>query len=149
MSYTQIFVHAVFRTYRSENTLPTDDRIKSLYQIIWGLIKNKDGFLYRINSMSDHVHLAFTLPPSISLADFMRNVKASSSKIIKTKEGFEKFQGWGEGYAAISHNINDKDTVIEYIKNQQEHHKKVSFKDELIALIKEMGLEFDERDWNR
>ncbi|GHT12771.1 hypothetical protein FACS189415_2950 [Bacteroidia bacterium] len=56
---------------------------------------------------------------------------------------------WGEGYAALSKSMEDKQTIINYIINQQEHHKTVTFKDEYIAFIKEMGLDFDERDWNR
>jgi len=149
MSYVQNLIHAVFRTYKSEDTLPTDDRVKFLYQDIWGIIKNKDGHLYRINSMSDHVHLLFTIPPVIALSDFMKAIKASSSKIIKTKEGFENFKSWGEGYAALSCNLRDKDMIVNYIINQQEHHKKITFKDEYISFIKEMGLDFDERDWGR
>ena len=109
MSYVQNLIHAVFRTYTSEDTLPTDDRVKFLYQDIWGIIKNKGGQLYRINSMSDHVHLLFTIPPVISLSDFMKAIKASSSKIIKTKEGFENFKSWGEGYAALSYSLRDKE----------------------------------------
>jgi len=149
MSYVQLFIHAVVRTYKSENVLPTDDRVKFLYQDIWGIIKNKGGYLYRINSVSDHVHLLFTMPPTIALSDFMKAIKASSSKIIKTREGFENFRSWGEGYAALSCNLKDKDIIIKYIVNQQEHHRKVNFKDEYKAFIKEMGLEFDERDWDR
>ena len=149
MSYVQILVHSVVRTYKSEDTLPTDDRVKFLYQDIWGIIKNKGGYLYRINSMSDHVHILFTMPATIALSDFMKAIKASSSKIIKTQEGFEKFKAWGEGYAAISCSLRDKDTIVNYIINQQEHHKKNTFKDEYKAFIKEMGLEFDERDWDR
>ena len=149
MSYVQIFFHAVLRTYKSENTLPTDERVKFLYKEIWGIITNKGGYLYRINSMSDHVHLLFTMPPTISLSDFMKALKASSSKIIKSVSGFEKFKAWGEGYAALSYSLRDKDMIVKYIINQQEHHKKVTFKDEYKAFIKEMGLEFDERDWDR
>jgi len=149
MSYVQILIHAVVRTYKSENTLPTDDRVKFLYQDMWGIIKNKGGYLYRINSMSDHVHMLFTMPPTIALSDFMKAIKASSSKIIKTKEGFEKFKAWGEGYAALSYSLKDKDMIVNYIINQQEHHKKITFRDEYLSFIKEMGLEFDERDWGR
>ncbi len=149
MSYVQLFIHAVIRTYKSENTLPTNEQIKFLYQDIWGIIKNKGGYLYRINSMSDHVHLLFTMPSTIALSDFMKAIKASSSKIIKTKEGFENFKSWSEGYAALSYSLKDKDMIVKYIINQQEHHKKVSFKEEYKSFIKEMGLEFDERDWNR
>jgi len=149
MSYTELLYHAVVRTYKSENTLPTDDRVKFLYKDIWGIIKNKEGELYRINSMSDHVHLLFTMPPTIALSDYMKAIKASSSKIIKSADGFEKFKAWSEGYAALSCNLRDKDVIVNYIINQQEHHKKVTFRDEYVSFIKEMGLEFDERDWDR
>jgi REP element-mobilizing transposase RayT len=149
MSYVQLFIHAVVRTYKSEHTLPTDERIKFLYKEIWGIIKNKGGCLYRINSVEDHVHILFTMPPTITLADFMKAIKGSSSKIIKSVEGFEKFKGWGEGYAALSWKLSNKDIIIKYIINQQKHHKKTTFKDEYQSFIKEMGLEFDERDWDR
>ena len=140
---------------RRDNTLLTVDfnlrtaRVICPYQDIWGIINNKGGKLYRINSMSDHVHLLFTMPQTIALSDFMKAIKASSSKIIKSVDGFEKFKAWGEGYAALSCNLREKDVIVKYIINQQEHHKKVTFRDEYISFIKEMGLEFDERDWDR
>ena len=149
MSYVQILIHAVIRTYKSENTLPTGEPVKFLYKEIWGIIQNKKGRLYRINSMGDHVHLLFTMPPTEALSEFMKAIKASSSKIIKTQAGFESFQSWGEGYAALSYSLRDKDMIVKYIINQQEHHKTVSFKDEYVDFIKKMGLEFDERDWER
>jgi REP element-mobilizing transposase RayT len=89
------------------------------------------------------------MPATIALSGFMQALKGSSSKILKTVAGFEHFKAWGEGYAALSYSLRDKDMIVKYIINQQEHHKKVSFKDEYKAFIKEMGLEFDERDWDR
>jgi REP element-mobilizing transposase RayT len=114
-----------------------------------GIIENKGGHLYRINSMSDHVHLLFTMPATISLSEFMQTLKGSSSKIIKTKDGFEHFVAWGEGYAALSKSMADKQTISNYIIDQQEHHKTLTFREEYEAFIKDMGLKFDERDWNR
>ncbi|MDR0941934.1 MAG: IS200/IS605 family transposase [Bacteroidales bacterium] len=149
MSYVNLLIHAIVRTYKSELTLPTDDRIKFLYQEMWGIIKNKGGYLYRINAMPDHVHLLFTMPPTISLSEFMQALKGSSSKIIKTKDGFENFKAWGEGYAALSKSVEDKQKIINYIINQQEHHKTEPFKKEYTAFVEEMGLAFDERDWER
>jgi REP element-mobilizing transposase RayT len=149
MSYVQLLIHAVVRTYKSEPTLPVDEKRKFLYQEMWGIIDNKGGHLYRINSMEEHVHLLFTMPATIALSDFMQALKGSSSKIIKTRDGFEKFTAWGEGYAALSYSLRDKDMIVNYIINQQEHHKKVSFKNEYVAFIREMGKEFDERDWDR
>jgi REP element-mobilizing transposase RayT len=149
MSYTNQLIHAVVRTHKSEPTLPSDYRVKFLYQEMYGIIKNKGGYLYRINSMPDHVHLLFTLPAKTSLSEFMQALKAYSSKIIKTKDGFERFVAWGEGYAALSKSMEDKQKIINYIINQQEHHKCTAFKDEYSAFIKEMGLDLDERDWDR
>jgi REP element-mobilizing transposase RayT len=149
MSYVQLLIHAVVRTHRSQPTLPTDDRTKELYQIMWGIIKHNNGQLYRINSMDDHVHILFTLSPNISLADFMQKLKASSSKQIKTRPGFEHFYAWSEGYAALSYSLKDKDMLVNYIINQQIHHQNISSIAEYRAIIQDMGLEFDERDWNR
>jgi len=149
MSYVQLLIHAVVRTYKSEPTLPTDERVKFLYREIWGIIKNKGGYLYRINSMSDHVHILFTLPPTLALSEVMKAIKASSSKIIKSAEGFEAFEAWGEGYAALSYSLKDKDKIVTYIINQQEHHKVITFREEYLSFIKEMGLVFDDRDWGR
>jgi REP element-mobilizing transposase RayT len=89
------------------------------------------------------------MPATISLSDFIKALKGSSSKILKTKDGFERFVAWSEGYAALSKSMEDKQKIINYIINQQEHHKTTTFKDEYIAFIKEMGLDFDERDWDR
>ena len=149
MSYVQSIYHAVIRPYRSESVLPADERIKFLYQDIWGIIKNKRGHMYRINSMSDHVHLLFSMPATIALSDFLKAIKASSSKAIKSVDGFEKFKAWSEGFAALSCSLRDVDGLVKYVINQQEHHKKITFKDEYISFIKEIGYEFDERDWDR
>jgi REP element-mobilizing transposase RayT len=149
MSYVNLLIHAVLRTYKSEHSLPTDDRVKFLYREIWSIIKNKGGYLYRINSMPDHVHLLFTMPATISLSAFMQAIKGFSSRILKAVDGFEKFNGWGEGYAAFSRSMWDKQKIINYIINQQEHHKAVSFKKEYVTFLKKMGLSFDARDWNR
>jgi len=149
MSYVQLLIHAVVRTYKSEKTLPMDESRKSLYKEIWSIINKKGGYLYRINSVDDHVHLLFTMPSTITLSDFMKAIKGASSKKIKSFKGFENFKAWGEGYAAFSCNLRDKDVIIRYIINQQKHHKKTIFKDEYTSYIKKMGLEFDERDWNR
>jgi REP element-mobilizing transposase RayT len=80
MSYVQLLIHAIVRTYKSEPTLPTGAEAKFLYQEMWGIVRNKEGYLYRINSMPDHVHLLFTMPPTIALSDFMQALKGSSSK---------------------------------------------------------------------
>ena len=148
MSYTQLIYHVVIRTKASKTTLPLE-RSEGLYRYIWGIIQNKKGLLFRVNGMEDHIHILFSLHPTIALSDFIRDLKAETSKMLKRTAGFEQFTAWGEGYAALTYNLKDRDMVIDYIKNQQEHHKTLSFREEYAAFIKEMGLELDERDWNR
>jgi len=143
-SYRQILYHIIFRTKRSEKTL-VEKYEKELYAYILGIIKNKGCFLYRINGMEDHIHLLSDLNPSIALADYMRDIKASSSVWLKQSGKFPHFEGWADGYAAFTCSWSDKDRVIAYIKNQKEHHKHEAFEDELRRLLKEYGVDFDER----
>ena len=147
MSYVQLLYHSVIRTKASQPTLSLEHP-EELYRYIWSILKNKKSQLYRINGMKDHVHILFSLHPTIALSDFMRELKVETSKMLKRTAGFERFTSWGEG-AALSCSLKEKDAVVNYIKNQREHHKKVSFREEYIALIKEMGLELDESIWCR
>ncbi|MCL2117358.1 MAG: transposase [Planctomycetaceae bacterium] len=86
-SFRQILYHIVFRTKNSANTLPLSES-EELYRYIWGIIKNKNGMLLRINGMEDHIHILSDLPPTISLADYVREMKSSSSHWLKINPKF-------------------------------------------------------------
>jgi putative transposase len=143
-SYRQILYHIVFRTKNSKKSLPQDN-IKDLFAYITGIIKNKNCHLYRINGMEEHIHILSDLHPDIALADYMRDIKTSSSLWLKKESSFPDFDGWAVGYAALTYAYRDKDRIIEYIKNQQEHHKKANFKEEYRKLLDEQGIKIDER----
>ena len=148
MSYVRLLYHVVIRTKASQVVLSLEHS-DELYRYIWGIIKNKNSVLYRVNGMEDHVHILLSLHPTIALSDFMREMKAETSKMLKRTAGFEQFTAWSEGYAALTYSLKDKEMIINYIKNQREHHKTISFRDEYLGFLKEMGLELNERDWNR
>ena len=143
-SYRQILYHLVFRTKDSQKTL-IQEHSKELYAYLMGFIRNKNCFLYRINGMEDHLHILCDLHPTIALADYMRDIKTSSSIWLKQSGKFYAFKGWADGYAALTYGWKDKDKIANYIKNQQEHHKHVSFQDELRRLLKEQGVEVNEK----
>ena len=143
-SYRQILYHIVFRTKGSEKTI-NQQHSPDLYKYIWGIIKNKKCILFRINGMEDHIHILSDLHPSVALADYIRDIKVSSSKWIKESGFFPNFKGWGIKYCALTYSYNDRDRIINYIKNQQEHHKKECFEDEIRRLLNEHGIEFDEK----
>ncbi len=101
--------------------------------------------MYRINGMEDHIHLVTALHPKICLANLMRDVKAGSSKWIKEKRLFPDFEAWQDGYGAFTHSQVDKDRLIEYVRNQQEDHKELSFEEEWRRLLAEAGIKLDGR----
>lgn len=142
MSYTQIMYHIVFATKGREPTLTKDHR-EELFRYIRGIIKNSNGHLYRMNGVEDHIHILASLHPSVCLADLVKDIKTGSSKWIKEKNFFPAFSNWQDGYAAFSQSFEDKDALIEYIKNQEEHHRVHSFTEELIRRLDEAGIEYD------
>ena len=143
MSYLQLLYHIVFRPKESKPVIPVEHEEK-LYRYIWGFVKESGGVLYRIGGMPDHVHIFVQIPPTITVSDFMRDLKTSSSKFLKDHiEDFPRFQGWGKSYCAITHSALEKEKVVNYIKGQKEHHKKVSFQEELLGFLKEYGIEVD------
>ena len=143
-SYRQHLYHIVFTTKHNLDTIK-QDRVNELYAYITGIIKNKNSHLYRINGIENHVHILTDIHPSIASADFVRDIKASSSFWIKNTKLFPSFIGWEEGYGSFTCSYRDLNMLIEYIKNQQDHHKTVTFEDEYRRLLLEAGITPDER----
>jgi putative transposase len=143
-TYTQIYYHIVFST---KDRMPAlrPDRREDLFRYTWGILKNKDSHLYRIGGVEDHIHILTSLHPTICLAELVKDITISTSKWIKDNGVFPTFTHWQDGYGAFTVSHADKESVIEYIKGQPEHHKKVTFSDELRALLVKFGVEFDEK----
>ncbi len=143
-TYTQVLYQIVFGTKNNEQTMINSGQ-KSFYKYIWGILKNKKCHLYRINGVEDHLHIVTHIHPTVALAYLIKDIKIASSEYIKAENVFPDFNGWQDGYGAFTYSISAKDNLIEYVKNQNEHHKKVSFRDEYIGLLKEHGIEFNEK----
>jgi len=143
-SYRQILYHIVFCTFDRKNNIPNENQ-DELYKFIWGIIKNRKGVLYRINGMENHLHILSDLHPTVALSDFIKEIKTATNTWMKASGNYPKFTSWAEGYCALTYSIRDKDMIVNYIKNQQEHHKKVSFEDEYRSLLRENGIEWDEK----
>ncbi len=143
-TYSQSLIQIVFSTKYREETLIKAHR-DELYKYIWGVIKNNNCHLYRIGGIEDHIHLATSLKSTITVADLVKDIKLASSDYIKKNNLFPDFNGWQNGYSWFTYSFNAKDNLIEYIKNQETHHKGKSFKEELIDLLKEHGVEYDEK----
>ena len=143
-SYRQLLYHLVFRTKESLPTI-NQDHSDELYAYITGIINNKNSHLYRINGVENHLHILTDLHPSFALADFMREIKVSSSIWMKNVNLFPAFNGWADGYGSFTCSYMAMGRLIDYIKNQQDHHTKKTFEEENRKLLNESGIKIDER----
>ncbi len=145
-TYSQLYYHLVWST-KERLALIEDDFKDGLYAYISGAIKFKGGVLIAIGGMPDHVHLCVSLPPSVCIADAVRNVKISSNKWVAENVGKPRLGqfAWQEGYGAFSISRSGLDEVNNYIHNQAEHHKRWSFRDEFLCLLRRYEIEFDEQ----
>jgi putative transposase len=116
-----------------------------LYSYIGGIMKNKRAKLIAAGGMYDHVHLCASMPSTITVADFVNAVKANSSRWIHDSYGQLRDFAWQEGYGAFSVSKSEEGKVIRYISNQENHHRKRTFKEELIELLKKHEIPYDSR----
>lgn len=148
-TYTQIYLQLVFSPRGHENVIPLKHK-EELQKYTTGIIQKRRHKLLAINSMTDHVHIFIGYQPSQPLPDLLRDIKANSSKFINENRWVPgKFQ-WQEGYGAFSYGHSQIDDVIQYIKTQEEHHKKSSFKEEYLKLLQKFDVEYDPKylfDW--
>ena len=140
MAHISLTYHIVWRTLRSQRTI-VEEYERELYGYIYGICRQKNCHLYRLNSMPDHVHMCVEVHPTISLSDFVKIIKQESSRWLKDhRHEFPQFEGWGNGYAAFSYSVRERPAVIDYIKNQKEHHRHKSLREEYEEWLLEMGM---------
>ncbi len=140
MSYTKFIYHLVIATHMRQRTI-FENREQELYAYIGGIVKGEGGHIYEINGMPDHVHIVLSIPPSISVADFVKRLKNGTSHWIRTNKIFPYWEGWGKGYSAFTCSAHSCEGVLHYVRNQKEHHKKVSSATELTQLLRLAGFD--------
>jgi len=143
-TYRQILYQIVFGTKNHKNTL-SESGLENMYKYIWGIFKKKKCFLYTIGGTENHIHIVSDLHPSIALSDLIKDIKLATSDWIKINGIYRMFDDWQDGYGAFTYSIREKETLIQYVKNQKEHHRKETFEEEFRRLLIEHGIEFDER----
>jgi putative transposase len=140
-TYTQMNVHAVFSVMGRENLL-LDNFRPDIYKYISGTLKNLKQFPLAVNGYKDHVHAFFELHPTTSVSEIMQKVKSTSSKWINEKKFLKGRFSWQSGYVAFTYSRSQRDNVINYIINQEEHHEKRSFKDEYLGLLEKFEIDY-------
>ncbi len=143
-TYTQIHIQSIF-TVQNRDSVIRDSWKEELYKYVNGIISNHGHKVLAINGMPDHVHVFFGMRPTQSLSNLMQDIKGDSSTWIN-KKGFVKGRfSWQEGYGAFSYSKSQVNAVIDYIKNQEKHHRAKTFLEEYHDFLKHFEIDFDER----
>ena len=140
-TYTQIYMHIVFAVSRREAMI-ADAWCDELYRYLAGACQNRNHFVHAVNGTSDHIHLLVGMHPAESVSSLVKELKGQSSRWINEKFLHGKFR-WQSGYAAFSYNGSLVPAVKTYIEHQKEHHRHVSFQDELIDIFGKAGVDYD------
>lgn len=141
-TYTQLYVQIVFTVKGRANLISSANR-EELHKYITGIVSNRNQKMIAIYVMPDHAHILVGLKPSISISDLVRDIKAGSSKFINDSKWISGKFNWQEGFGAFSYSKSHLDNVIKYILNQEEHHKKQSFKEEYLDFLQKFDIEYD------
>jgi putative transposase len=143
-THTNLIYHLVFST-KSRVPMITPALTGDLYRYLGGIVRGEGGVLLDVGGMPDHIHLLVKLRPTLALADLLRLLKTNSSKWANENRASIRKFAWQDGYAAFTVGESQLARVARYIRQQEQHHKRTHFRDELRELLQRHGVEFDER----
>ncbi|MBP3764009.1 MAG: transposase [Bacteroidales bacterium] len=141
-SYVKIDVHMVFHIKSGTQPIAAADTAR-LFSYIGGIVRSEGGMPVEIGGTGTHVHALFSLPPTKSMSDFARVLKSKSSRWLKDL-GYTHFS-WQEGYGAFSVSPSTMPKVVNYIRNQEEHHRRHTFKEECMMFFDAYRIPYDEK----
>jgi putative transposase len=144
MSYISSYFHCVFST-KERQRLITPTLRERLWPFLGGIARQNKMKAIEIGGMEDHVHILLSLPSTLSIAKALQLIKGGSSKWVHETFPDHRMFGWQVKYGAFSVSVSQLDTIIQYIKDQKEHHRQMTFQEEFIALLKKHRVEYDER----
>lgn len=139
-----MYVQIVFAPKNKANFIHESFR-DELEKYICGIIINKKCKPLSIYCNPDHIHILTSLHPTISVSDLTRDIKASSSKFINDKKYKPGQFTWQNGFGSFTYSRSQIDSVAKYILNQPKHHKKTTFKEEYLGILKKLEIEYDEK----
>ena len=148
-TFSQIYIQVVFAVKGRENFIAKPWR-DDLHKYITGIVKGKEQKSIIVNGVADHIHCFVGLKPSMTISDLVRDIKNNSTNFINEKKLVKGKFSWQEGYGAFSYSHSQINDVYNYILNQEEHHKKKTFKEEYLEFLNKFEIPFEERylfDW--
>jgi len=143
-TFSQIYIQIVFAVRGRQNFIKPFFE-EEVYKYISGIISEKEQKSLAVNGMPDHVHLLVGLKPSMRISDLVRDIKNNSTNFINKHDWLQNTFSWQEGYGAFSYSQSQFGRVIDYIKNQKQHHQKRTFKQEYLSFLENYNIAFEEK----
>jgi putative transposase len=143
-TYSQLYIQIVFAVKGRENLIEKEWR-DELHKYISGIITGKGQKSIIVNGVADHIHCFVGLKPSMSISDLVRDIKNNSSKYVNENGWVKGKFSWQEGFGSFSYSHSHIDNVYKYILNQEEHHKKKTFKQEYLEFLEKFRIEYNEK----
>ena len=143
-TFSQIYIQVVFAVKGRQNLIGKQWK-EEINKYIAGIIKGKEQKPIIVNGMPDHIHAFIGLRPAMSISDLVREIKNNTTNFINERQFVRGKFSWQEGYGSFSYSHSHIQNVYNYILNQEEHHKKKSFREEYIELLQKFEIEFNEK----
>ena len=142
-TFTNLLTHVIFST-KDRLPLLTPDLRPDMLAYLGGILRKLHGKVIELNARPDHVHGLLSLPPTLAVAEALRVLKSNSSLWVHETRRRATF-AWQTGYGAFSVSQSNVPAVVSYIRNQDQHHRKLTFQEEFITFLKRHGIAYDER----
>ncbi|MCF0058982.1 IS200/IS605 family transposase [Dyadobacter sp. CY356] len=143
-TYSQIYLQFVFAVKNRQSLIPQNQK-KELHKYLTALVQNRKSKMLAVNCMPDHTHIFVGFKPVLSIPDFIKEIKVESNEFINSKKWTNYKFGWQEGYGVFSYSHSHISSVINYVLNQEEHHRKKTFKEEYHDFLKKFEVPFDDQ----
>jgi len=143
-TYTQLYFQIVFAPEGRQNLIHKKNK-EELHKYITGIVTQRGQKLLAVHCMPDHTHILVGLKPSVALSDLVRDVKNASTNFINTKRWMSGRFSWQEGFGAFTYGHSQLTGIINYIRDQERHHARRTFRDEYLRFLKKYEIEHDER----
>ena len=140
-TYTQLYAQIIFSPRGRQNLIHNSIK-NDIYKHIVGIIKKKNQKPMIINGMPDHVHIFLGFSPDIAISDLIRDIKSNSTNFINDKKLIQGKFSWQRGFGAFTYSKSQVPMVVEYIKNQEDHHRIKTFKEEYLELLEKYSVEY-------
>ena len=143
-TYSQILIQIVFSVKNRKSLIPQEN-LEEVFEYMTGIIRNKGQKPIIVGGVSNHIHILLGMKPGITVSALVRDIKNNSSNFINQQDWLSEKFSWQNGFGAFSYGNSQIEPVFNYIKNQAEHHKTKSFRDEFVAFLEKFGVEYEEK----